>query len=460
MFIHTDQSRRAFLHRMSQAALAGSASALTGSLSLIGEAAAATASDYKALVCVFLVGGNDHANTLPPYDAPNYALYRTPRDEIAIERELLAATVLQPDNDLGGRQFALNPALMPLLPVFNQGSLAVLLNVGTLIRPLVKSQYNLWSKNVPPRLFSHRDQQEFFRTCNVNDPTTGWAGRIGDLLQSSNSNKAMTCISTNGRTVFLFGSQTVPYSIGTAGANELLAGDEALYKSEALYDSLVRVMTEAGGGMFSRDHASAASRAINLSARFNSALDGMPASSFPLFPAENDLASRLQAVARTIAVSSELGTNRQVFYVTMGGFDTHNGIPDKHPVLLAALANALKAFFDTTVQLGVSDKVTTFTASDFGRTLSSNGDGSDHGWGGTHFIMGGAVKGRRTYGTPPAIGIGTNDDVGGGRLLPTTSVDQYAATLASWFGVAANDLPLVLPNLVNFDPSTWNIGFV
>jgi uncharacterized protein (DUF1501 family) len=165
-------------------------------------------------------------------------------------------------------------------------------------------------------------------------------------------------------------------------------------------------------------------------------------------------------VARMISVSAELGAKRQVFFVSQGGHDLHDNLVAQHPNLMTSLGNALRAFYDTTVALGVSDKVTTFTGSDFGRTLQSNDDGSDHGWGSMHFVMGGAVHGRRFYGTPPAIGNGTADDVGQGRLLPTTSVDQYAATLASWFGVPTGELPTVLPNIGNYNPSSWNLGFV
>jgi uncharacterized protein (DUF1501 family) len=178
------------------------------------------------------------------------------------------------------------------------------------------------------------------------------------------------------------------------------------------------------------------------------------------FPTGNNLADQLKLVARMIASANALGAKRQVFFVSMGGFDTHDGLLTVHPGLLATLANALSAFHSATVELGVANQVTTFTASDFGRTLSGNNDGSDHGWGSMHFILGGAVNGRRFYGTPPVVANNGPDDVGQGRLLPTTSVDQYAATLGNWLGVSNTDLLSVLPNLKNFDPSARNIGFV
>ncbi|MGN5375104.1 DUF1501 domain-containing protein [Sphingomonas hankookensis] len=187
---------------------------------------------------------------------------------------------------------------------------------------------------------------------------------------------------------------------------------------------------------------------------------GRPRSGFSLFPQGNTLADQLRMVARMIAVSGDIGAKRQVFFVSMGGFDLHDNLAANQPVLLSRVADAMRAFHDTTVALGVADKVTTFTGSDFGRTLASNGNGVDHGWGSMHFVMGGAVKGRRFYGNAPAIGHNTGDDVGQGRLIPTMSVDQYAATLARWFGVSDGDLTTVLPNIGNYDRSGWSQGFV
>jgi uncharacterized protein (DUF1501 family) len=181
-----------------------------------------------------------------------------------------------------------------------------------------------------------------------------------------------------------------------------------------------------------------------------------------VFPAAADpgstLGLQLKEVAKLISVSSQLGAKRQVFFVSSGGFDNHDQLATVHPRLLTNVADALRAFYDTTVELGVASQVTTFTASDFGRTLTANNDGSDHGWGGMHFVMGGAVKGKAFYGTPPVVANGGPDDIGQGRLIPTTSVDQYAATMASWFGVSASDMPTVLPNIVNF--TTKNLGFL
>jgi uncharacterized protein (DUF1501 family) len=220
-------------------------------------------------------------------------------------------------------------------------------------------------------------------------------------------------------------------------------------------------MSSSGDGLLASEHAKLVKHSFELNATVAGALANAPESKFPLLAhTGNPLTDQLLIVARMIAASSELGAKRQVFFVSLGGWDLHDGLMSRHPILLGQLAQGLKAFYDTTVQFGVADKVTCFTASDFGRSLVGNRDGSDHGWGSMHFVMGGSVRGQRIYGTPPAVGGGTNDDVDSGRLIPTTSVDQYAATMASWFGVAPGDLTTVVPNLANFNPSSWDLGFL
>ncbi|WP_404368491.1 DUF1501 domain-containing protein [Sphingomonas sp. MMS24-J45] len=455
------QSRRAFLKRSAALGLAGSAMPFVTSLAAIGEAAAAVTTDYKALVCVFLYGGNDYANTLPPYDQASYNLYQAARSNIALARNTLDATVLNPVTALpGGRQYALAPTLAPLLPIFNAGKIAVALNVGTLIQPTTKAQYSNNSVPLPPKLFSHNDQQSFWQASNPEGATSGWGGRIGDLFQSGNGSSTLTCINATGNAVFLTGRTAIQYSVGTGGPIALLNNGSSLFGSTTAASTLRTLMTGSQANIFQSEHARVSKRALDTYAQVNTALAGAPAANFTGFPTPNSLADQLKIVARLISVSSELGARRQVFFVSIGGWDMHDALVANHPTQTGLLANALKAFYDTTKTLGVADKVTTFTASDFGRTLQSNDDGSDHGWGSMHFVMGDAVRGQRFYGTPPAIGNNTPDDVGQGRLLPTMSVDQYAATLASWFGVSAGDMPTVLPNIGNYNSSTWNVGFV
>ncbi|WP_288935845.1 DUF1501 domain-containing protein [uncultured Sphingomonas sp.] len=458
---HDCQSRRAFLKRGAALGLAGVATPFVTSLAAIGEAAAATATDYKALVCIFLYGGNDYANTLPPYDQASYNQYLAARANIALTRDSLANTVLSPAADLaGGRQYALAPTMGSLMPLFNQGKLAVVLNVGTLVQPTTKAQYQANSVRLPPKLFSHNDQQSYFQASNPEGATSGWGGRMGDLFQSGNGASTLTCINTSGNAVYLTGKSAVQYSVGTGGPVALINNASSLYGSTTAAATLRSLMTGGNANMFASEHARVAKRALDTYTQVAGALANAPASGFSLFPSGNSLADQLKMVARMISVSSELGAKRQVFFVSIGGFDLHDNLVAQHPGLIGKVADAMRAFYDTTVALGVADKVTSFTASDFGRTLQSNDDGSDHGWGSHHFVMGGAVKGQRFYGTPPAIGNGTADDVGQGRLLPSIAVDQYAATLASWFGIANGDLTTVLPNMGNYNASSWNLGFV
>ena len=456
-----DQSRRAFLRRSGALGLAGVATPFVTSLGAIGEAAAATATDYKALVCVFLYGGNDYANTLPPYDTESYAAYAAARQNIALNRDALAPTLLTPTTALtGGRQYALAPNLAPLLPIFNAGKLAPVLNLGTLVQPTTKAQYQAQSVKLPPKLFSHNDQQSYFQASSPEGATSGWGGRIGDVYQNGNGTASLTCINASGNAVYLTGRSALQYSIGTGGPIPLLSNSTSLFGSATVASTLRSLMTTPPANLMAGEHARVSKRALDTYTQVTGALAGAPAASFPLFPSGNNLADQLKMVARMISVSAELGAKRQVFFVSQGGHDLHDNLVTAHPTLMTGLGNAMRAFYDTTVALGVSDRVTTFTGSDFGRTLQSNDDGSDHGWGSMHFVMGGAVKGQRFYGTPPAIGNGTADDVGQGRLLPTTSVDQYAATLAQWFGVPAGELTTVLPNMGNYNPSSWNLGFV
>lgn len=458
---HDCQSRRAFLKRSAALGVAGVATPFVTSLAAIGEAAAATATDYKAMVCVFLYGGNDYANTLPPYDQASYNQYLAARSNIALTRDSLANTLLSPAASLaGGRQYALAPTMGSLMPLFNQGKLAVVLNVGTLVQPTTKAQYQANSVRLPPKLFSHNDQQSYFQASNPEGATSGWGGRMGDLFQSGNGAATLTCINTSGNAVYLTGKSAVQYSVGTGGPIALINNATSLYGSTTAAATLRTLMTGSNANLFASEHARVAKRALDTYTQVAGALANAPASGFSLFPTGNSLADQLKMVARMISVSSELGAKRQVFFVSIGGFDLHDNLVAQHPGLIGKVADAMRAFYDTTVALGVADKVTSFTASDFGRTLTSNGDGSDHGWGGMHFVMGGAVKGRRLYGRAPDVGANTNDDVGQGRLIPTTSVDQYAATMATWFGVSASDLRTVLPNIGNYDASTWNLGFL
>lgn len=457
-------SRRELLYRSSQLAITGSAAAYAMGLSGIADASAfVDDGGYKALVCVFLYGGNDHANTLVPFDAANHARYVNARPAVAIARADLAATSLTTPSDqqlTNDIQYALSPSLPRLKSHFDRGNLAVLLNVGPLLAPLTKAQYlssNLAANPRPSKLFSHNDQQSTWQSFGPEGATQGWGGRISDLAMSVNQNAMFTAINATGNAVFLSGRNAVPYRVSRSGApvsNALNAG--RLFNSATAVDAMRSIIGTHHQHVFEQDYVRLTDRAVRYGHFVNDALRGVTLST--QFNSDNPLAVQLQTVARMIAARGALGTRRQVFLVSLGGFDTHRGINAIHPGLLSWVDEAVDVFYRATVELGVAHRVTTFTASDFGRTLSSNGDGSDHGWGSHHFILGGDVNGGRFYGRAPMISTSSDDQVGQGRLLPTTSVDEYSTTLALWMGVAPSELPLVAPNIGRF--ASPNLGFM
>ncbi|WP_426340581.1 DUF1501 domain-containing protein [Pseudoduganella sp. S-14] len=455
-------SRRAFLKRASALGVAGVAAPWAINLMSIAEAAAATASDYKALVCVFLYGGNDYANTVIPYDSTNYALYQGLRPTIAYARDALAATALAPsvpvlDSTGAAREFALAPALAPLVPIFNNGQLGVMLNVGPLVQPTTKLQYQARSVPLPPKLFSHNDQQSIWQSSAPEGSRTGWGGRLGDLFESGNGNATFTCVNVSGNAVYMAGKTAVQYQVSANGSMQFNGLKSPLFGSATATEALRTLITQPRTHALENEYNRVTRRSVDANAALTSALATAPALQ-TVFPASNSLGDQLKMVARMISASGSLGAKRQVFFVSMGGFDTHDNLATVHPGLMAKLGDAIAAFYQATVELGVSDKVTTFTASDFGRTLVANNDGSDHGWGSMHFMMGGAVKGKRFYGTAPVVANNGPDDVGQGRLLPSTSVDQYAATMGKWLGASDSELLSLLPNLSNY--STRDLGFL
>ena len=454
-------SRRAFLQRASALSLAGTAAPWALNLAAMGEAAAATATDYKALVCVFLYGGNDYGNTLIPVDTASYAAYQGMRPTLAYPLASLAATTLAPmilASDGSTRQYALAPELAPLMPLFTSGKMGVMLNVGTLIQPTTKAQYTAQSVPLPPKLFSHNDQQSVWQSSAPEGAASGWGGRMGDLFVAGNGNATFTCVNVSGNAVFLSGGTAVQYQVSTSGPVAFSGLAAPLFGSAACSTALQSLVTGPRTHLFENEYTRVAKRSIDAGSVLTTALATAPAITTP-FPAGNALADQLKFVARMISTATTTSTKRQVFFVSIGGFDTHDGLAAIHPGLLTTVADALAAFNQSTIELGVASQVTTFTASDFGRTLTAN-DGSDHGWGSMHFMLGGAVNGGRFYGTAPVVGNGGPDDVGQGRLLPSTGVDQYAATLGKWFGISDTDLLSVLPNLGNYNPSQRNLGFV
>ena len=461
-----DHTRRAFLRRSSQLALSGTALPFALNLAAMGEAAAFEATDYKALVCVFLYGGNDYANTVVSYDDASYNAYSAIRGGgagqsaggIALARADLAATLLNPASPLaGGQQYALHPSMRGLAGLFNGGQAAVQLNVGPLVAPLTRAQYNSPDRKtwpLPPKLFSHNDQQSIWQSSSPEGSTVGWGGTIGDLALSSNGNSLFTCINVTGNAVFLAGGRALSYQVSPGGAVAINGVKNNVYGSSAVRGALSALVQQPRSHTLENEYNKVTARAVGAEAQVASALGGVTLST--VFPGANSLADQLKTVARLIGARSALGTKRQVFLVSIGGFDLHDNLISQHPGLLGKGSDALAAFYSATVELGVAGKGTAFTASGFGRTLASHGDGSGHGWGSHHFMVGGAVRGKAFYGTPPPVSVGSTAaaqdqwHVGQGRLLPSTSVAQYAATLAKWFGVADTELDGILPNLKRF----------
>ncbi|CAM4001046.1 DUF1501 domain-containing protein [Roseateles saccharophilus] len=441
--------RREFLRRASALGLAGAAAPLAFNLAALGEAAAATApGDYKALVCVFLYGGNDYGNTLVPYDQPSYDAYAAIRLALATPRDQLAATAL--GLSVGSRQMALAPQLGKLKSLWDSGRLGVQLNVGTLVQPTTLAQYKAQSVPLPPKLFSHNDQQSVWQSSSPEGATTGWGGRMGDLFLSGNGTSTFTCINASGNAVFMAGRQAVQYQVSTSGAVPINGIMKPLYGSQACADALRGLITAGDRSHWMEAELNrVVTRSVSAQSVVTAGLAGVPALT-TAFDTTSSLSNQLLMVAKLIAARQALGATRQVFFVSLGGFDLHDFLVAQHPGLLTAVDDALASFYAATVELGVASQVTTFTASDFGRTLTSNGDGSDHGWGSHHFVLGGAVQGGRFWGSLPSVSINGPDDVGQGRLLPTTAVDQLGATLATWMGVSATDLASVMPQIVNY----------
>ena len=434
------------------------ASALFNALSLIAEAAPGTGlqnSDYKALVCVFLHGGNDGGNTVVPYGTREHATYTTMRGNLAIPRtQLLPIEPLNGD----GRQWAFNPGMTELQSLFKQKNLAILANVGVLLAPTTREGYLAGSVPLPPQLFSHNDQQFQWQTSWADQvPRTGWGGRLADKVnafQSGTGARIPMNLSLGGSNVFQVGQQVIPYMVSTEGALSLWYYNESWGNTETIVTKAM--LASPTSNLLVGTYKEMFRRAIDNSQLLGSALAKSPPLS-TLFPANITLANQLRMVARLISIREELGVRRQIFFCTADGYDTHGEQLTTHENLLRQLSQSLSAFYQATVELGVSSQVTTFTGSDFGRTYKSNGKGSDHGWGSNHLILGGAVRGGDIYGRMPIHHINGPDDTSDGRWIPTTSTDEYAATLALWFGASASDLPEIVPNINRFNSA--NLGF-
>ncbi|CAN5297085.1 DUF1501 domain-containing protein [soil metagenome] len=448
--------------------------------------------DYRALVCVFLYGGNDSHNMIVPLDG-RYTTYATNRGQLALPLANLQANAV---NDATQGSFGFHPRMTRLAALYNAGKLGVVSNVGILLKPTTKAEYQS-NTLLPPQLFSHSDMQQHWHTGLPQSPVQyGWGGRLADLIQSANTGQLSVSISTASSSVFLKGSSAVAHQIGsyrtdpkTTIVQRIQAWrdwDTTRANPQAVYQNSI---TSARTNLLEDQFGDFAARSLSMNNLILNTLytgpnaSGAYGQTTPIntvFPTGNPLAAQLRSVAMMIAARQALGVKRQIFFVSVGGsFDTHSDQFDattsalrpgpndppilfgRHADLLEQVDVGLKAFYDATVELGVQNNVTTFTESEFGRTLTANGKGSDHGWGGHQMVMGGAVSGGKIYGNfhNMQLGAANPSDAGQGRLIPSYSADQYAATLSKWMGANVGDLNTVFPNLINFGTAT-DLGFM
>lgn len=510
--------RRHFLRLSAAVGGLGLAGPFALQLAALGSAAGQSLPDYKALVCIFLFGGNDANNTVLATDSDSWGRYFSARntgfDPIALMPVGTAAiapgqtstvtgrvAALNTPEAWGGvlpitpttpnpvpagtnastRTFAVHPFMGPVKTLFDAGRLAVVANVGTLIQPTTKAQYVAKSVSLPVNLFSHNDQQSEWQAGASEGARVGWGGRLADVIASSNgANTLFTGISTAGNAVFLSGQTIVQYQLTTASQPALVmssVNSSTVFGSSTAAASIKAMLqdTSTSANLMAVDYATVNSRSITAASTVNTAATSGAAAAVPALPTytnpitgtvqTNSLALQLQTIARMIAAGPGLGMKRQVFFASLSSFDTHQLQNTIQPNLLAQVAQALSYFDSALSNMGGQDRrsqVTTFTASDFSRTFTTNGGGTDHAWGSHHLVMGGAVKGKNIYGQYPTLGIDLgsfqNPNMSGNALVPTISVDQYAATLGAWFGVGASDLNTIFPNLAKF--SAANLGFV
>lgn len=516
--VHHHVSRRLFLRQASAVSLlAGAGSPLALNLLAAGSAAAQSAEDYRAMVCLFMFGGNDAFNMVLPTDAASWAAYTATRSQASSAIGLLPPghlpdlgasagsaarlggvlpiTPIQP-NGPPGRAYALHPLMGSLQSMFNTDRrLAIVANVGPLVAPTSKAQYAQPNHPRPPRLFSHNDQQSVWQTMMPEGATIGWGGRMADMIVGGSDASAFTAVSAAGNAVWLSGQQVRQYQVSGAGALRMGAdANNLVYGSGAVADALAKIARRADGNhVLEADVADVAGRSIDAEATLRGALRPPIDPAFGTAPSGGSynptadpklqylnpltgnpefsaLAHQLQVVARLIQAGQAglTGVRRQVFFVSVGGFDTHSGQTQTHANLMARVAHAMR-YFDTALgAINARSNVTTFTASDFGRTFTSNGDGTDHGWGAHQFVMGGAVRGGAVYGSFPTLmarnprtgEFDSLNQVRNGAMLPTTSVDQLGATLGRWFGLSDAQALGVFPNLANFDVNARNLGFM
>lgn len=472
--------RREFIRRsLCATANAAAFTALAGKLELAQAGSLPTllgsAPDYRALVCVFLYGGNDCFNMIVPRDG-GHATYAATRAGLAIpSAQLLPLTPQAPP--IGGGAYGLHPGMAGLQSLFDSGRAAIVANAGPLVRPVNKALYQTPGTPLPAQLFSHSDQSVLWQTPRADTAArTGWGGRLADIFAADNGNQTLSMnVSLDGDNVFQAGIDVSPYFMSAQGVEQIDSvavqgpgcGNPGEWNRRRCL-TFNALLDRSHAHPFQRAYAGKVKATMAISAELRAALATYPdndpvyrpfwdAHGLPWNPdnlvALPRLAAQLLMIARVIRVRGPLDMQRQLFFAGLGGFDTHDRQLEDHPALLRDLSQSLLAFDQVlgSPAFGVADRVTTFTASEFGRTLSINGDGTDHGWGGHQIVMGGSVRGGRIYGRMPDLsaGSGNPDNAGWGQIIPTLSVDQYAATLAAWFGLQPAERDLIFPNLVH-----------
>lgn len=489
-------SRRDFLRHLAVLAASGGAAALVPQLRMIGSALAqtpATSSGYKALVCVYLSGGNDAWNMLIPSDA-RYTTYAASRSGVynatsnpgglALDKTQLLA--LTGATGSGSSNYGMHPAMPELRTLYNAQKLAFVANVGTLVKPISKTEYST-TANRPPQLFSHSDQENLWHVGTARDSSSGWGGSSASLLKSTfpNANAMLSpCISVSGTNKFEVGPGTIPYQMSSGGLSNLsgVCNPTGCSGTSGQRDvALNLILSDTYQSTLAGGYAQVLQRGRDLFGLLNGGLTGPDGMIATTFPGGNSLADQLKMVARMIKLSrAQNYASRQIFYVRFGGFDLHAGLMSagngNHAALLGKVSSALSAFWNALGDIGAQSEVTAFTMSEFARTLSSNGSGSDHGWGSLQMVLGGAVQGGKLYadgGNPAVTGFpdqtinlvnGNNTNpvaFARGQFIPGIGVEQYAATLANWMGVAdTNAQNAIFPNLVNFNPVFRKLGFL
>lgn len=411
-------------------------------------------SDYRALVCVFLFGGNDSNNLIVPMDDVRYQQYLLARGQLGLQGSDLTAPVTA---KTGQVPYAFHAGLEELAGLFSDGALAVAANVGSLVKPLTRADLQSASVALPDNLFWHYDQEQQWQSAvSTGSSTSGWAGRVADLASSQNSTKFPTFLSVAGSVSMGSGIETHQVALN-AGSSLDLPGFDASTTSQIRRSALENLLTFNTGFTLAQAANGVLSDGIADAKLLGSALQN--ANLKAQFPATG-LGAQLQQIAQVIKVRDSIGMRRQIFFCSMGGFDTHANELDTQAGLYPQLSQALNAFMNAMQELGTENNVTTFTESDFSRTLQPNSTlGTDHAWGGHHLVLGGAVKGNDIYGKFPSLVLGGPDDTDmSGRWIPSISIEQYGATLCSWFGIRPSDLAKVFPNLSSF--SSAPLGFL